>query len=136
MTPALSSLSPLNKWLSRVFSSDFQKNHGKEQRWIDFYQSGSLSFLIQTNSSLYNWFSSLLLGRIPLSHLDLIKPSISTKLKEKQFQQKNFDVHAKQRSFKVGDSVFVRDLPARKDWLAGIITSVNGRLSSCDVRRW
>ena len=74
--------------------------------------------------------AELLLGRIPRSHLDLIKPSISTKLKEKQFQQKkNFDVHAKQRSFKVGDSVFVRDLPARKDWLACIITSVNGPLS-------
>ena len=31
--------------------------------------------------------------------------------------------------FKVGDSVFVWDLPARKYWLAGNITSVNGPLS-------
>ena len=52
--------------------------------------------------------AELLLGRIPRSHLDLLKPAISNRVLNKQQSQKEqHDVHAKQRGFQVGDPVFV-----------------------------
>ena len=52
--------------------------------------------------------AELLFGRIPLSHLDLLKPDVSLHMKAKQrAQQENHDIHAKERKFEVGESVFV-----------------------------
>ena len=71
--------------------------------------------------------AELLLGRKPRSHFDLIRPSVSDKIKDKQYQQKNiFDEHAKPRSFKIGDTVWVHDLPLGKDCIPGMINLVNG----------
>ena len=66
--------------------------------------------------------AELLLGRIPRSHLDLLKPDVSLRVKAKQrAQQENHDVHAKERKFEVGESVFVKDFPSGKQWLPGVI---------------
>ena len=74
--------------------------------------------------------AELLLGRIPRSQLDLLKPQLSSKVQQKQdAQKKNHDVHSKQREFRVGDIVFVRDFPSGKRWLTGSVTEVRGPLS-------
>ena len=71
--------------------------------------------------------AELLLGRIPRSHLDLLKPDVSQRVKDKQrLQKQNHDVHAKTRSFKPEDPVFVKDFPAGKRWLAGVVFSADG----------
>ena len=74
--------------------------------------------------------AELLLGRIPCSQLDLLKPQLSSKVQQKQdAQKKNHDVHSKRREFRVGDTVFVRDFPSGKKWLTGSVTEVKGPLS-------
>ena len=87
--------------------------------------------------------AELLLGRIPRSHLDLLKPAISNRVLNKQQSQKEqHDVHAKQRGFQVGDPVFVRDFPGGKRWISGSISSIEGprscHVALCDGRtvRW
>ena len=74
--------------------------------------------------------AELLLGRIPRSQLDLLKPELSTKVQLKQESQKrNHDIHTKGREFQIGDQVFVKEFPSGKDWLEGTITEVRGPLT-------
>ena len=71
--------------------------------------------------------AELLLGRIPRSHLDLLKPDVSLRVKAKQrAQQENHDLHAKERKFEVGESVFVKDFQSGKQWLPGVIFTAEG----------
>ena len=70
--------------------------------------------------------AELLPGRIPHSQLDLLKPELSAKVQLRQESQKrNHDIHAKQREFKVGDKVFVKEFPTGKNWLDGTITEIH-----------
>ena len=65
--------------------------------------------------------NQLLLGRIPRSQLDLLKPELSDKVREGQQSQKNYyDRHSKPRNFEVDDPVFVKDFPTGKEWLTGV----------------
>ena len=74
--------------------------------------------------------AELLLGRRPRSLLDLLRPSLSRHVRAQQEQQKrNRDQHTKPRTFSVGDSVYVCDLPSKDDWLPGTITHATGPLS-------
>ena len=74
--------------------------------------------------------AQLLLGRIPRSQLDLLKPELSDKVRVKQQSQKNYhDQNTKARSFKVDDPVFVKDFPSGKGWLTGTVTDVKGPLT-------
>ena len=74
--------------------------------------------------------AQLLLGRIPRSQLDLLKPELATKVQGKQeAQKKNHNIHAKPREFHVGDLVFVKDFPSGKTWLPGSVSEVRGPLS-------
>ena len=71
--------------------------------------------------------AELLFGRIPRSHLDMMKPTVSCRVRKKQQAQKeNHDVHAKQREFEAGDPVFIKEFPSGKRWLSGTIVSANG----------
>ena len=71
--------------------------------------------------------AELLFGRISRSHLDLLKPDVSTHVKDKQQAQRgNHEVHPKERRFEVGDPVFVKEFPSGKHWLPGVISSVEG----------
>ena len=73
--------------------------------------------------------SELLLGRVLRSLLDLLKPNVCDKVKQKQLSQKEYHDHgAKDRQFHVGDSVFVRDFPHQKHWLPGVVAEVKGSL--------
>ena len=74
--------------------------------------------------------AELLLGRIPRSRLDLIKPSLDMKVYNKQIKQKGYhDQHTKERSFAVGDLVFVSELPCKRKWFQGKIIERKGPLT-------
>ena len=63
-------------------------------------------------------------------HLDLLKPDITSHVR---MQQSNQKVHhnklSKQRTFVVGDPVFVRNFSAGCKWLPGVIVECKGPLS-------
>ena len=84
--------------------------------------------------------AELLLGHIPHSLLDLLKPPLPTNVQQKpeiavtvqqkQQKQKAYqDTHFKLCEFSVNDPVFVRDFPLGKKWLTGIVCAVKGPLS-------
>ena len=84
--------------------------------------------------------AELLLGCIPRSQLDLLKPPLPTTVQQKpeiaatvqQKQQKQkayHETHFKLREFSVNDPVFVRDFPLGKKWLTGIVSAVKSPLS-------
>jgi len=64
------------------------------------------------------------------SRLDLVFPDLTGRVHDNQQRQKLArDQHAKFRSFEIGDTVFVRDLPSKKDWLPGTICQIFGPCS-------
>ena len=75
--------------------------------------------------------AELLMGRRPRSHLDLLHPSVASKVLVKQEKQKSVhDRHAtKVRTFVPGNNVFVRNFGRGTKWLAGVVTEVRGPLS-------
>ena len=72
------------------------------------------------------------MGRQLRSHLSILHPdfTIQTRVTNKQQKQKdNHDSHASKRHFTIGDTVFIRDFPAGKNWLPGTVTQTKGPLS-------
>ena len=74
--------------------------------------------------------AQLLMGRTLRSRLDLLLPSMQTRVITKQLQQKaNHDQHAESRSFNPGDAVYARNYSGAKKWIPGIITKITGPVS-------
>ena len=74
--------------------------------------------------------AQLLLGRVPRTHLDLLKPSTDSRVRAKQELQKSaHDKKAKQRTFDVADTVFVRKAGEASPWIPGIVKSKQGDLT-------
>ncbi len=74
--------------------------------------------------------AELLLGRRPRSHLDLLHPNIAERVRSSQERQKSgHDLRAKSRTFKVGDTVLVRNFAKGSVWLPGSIVRMRGPLS-------
>ena len=76
--------------------------------------------------------AELLLGRKLRSRLDLIKPDLTNQVVRKQNKQKaHHDQHARQRSFREGDSVYVKNHRdnGKGAWLSGHISKVTGPVS-------
>ena len=70
--------------------------------------------------------SDLLFGRRLRSHLDLLRPNLSSKVRQKQNNQKQVhDHHAqeRERSFTVDDKVFAKNYAHGSPWLPGVILS-------------
>ena len=74
--------------------------------------------------------SELLLGRRPRSRLDLLKPNTAERVERNQEKQKkHHDLRSRERSFEVGDDVFVRNYLHGDKWLPGIIQQKTGPVS-------
>ena len=74
--------------------------------------------------------AELLLGRRPRTRLDLVRPNAAERVEEKQQQQKaQHDRKAKPRTFRLGDTVFVKNFGAGQRWLPGQIVDVSGPVS-------
>ena len=75
--------------------------------------------------------AELLLKRQPRSHLNIMRPNVSSRVQRKQWQQKTtYDQLVKDREFHVNDPVFVRNFSATgPTWLPGTIMEVRGGLT-------
>lgn len=74
--------------------------------------------------------AEMLLGRRPKSHLDLLRPDVSERVVRSQAEQKaRWDQHAKERPFRLGDCVYVKNFAAGSPWLPGVIQSQKSPVS-------
>ena len=54
--------------------------------------------------------AELLMGQQPQSHLDLMRPQVSSRVHANQFRQKMaHDQRTRNRSFELGDTVFIKN---------------------------
>ena len=68
-------------------------------------------------------------GRQLRSRLDLLKPSLESRVEHNQQRQKGHDQHARERQFSVSDSVYVRNFGQGEVWFPGVISEVTGPVS-------
>ena len=74
--------------------------------------------------------AELLQGRKLRSRLDLLKPSIATRVEKKQQKQKeSHDYHARDRLFKEGEPVYIRKFGKGDTWIPGHIVQPTGPVS-------
>ena len=74
--------------------------------------------------------AELLLGRRPRTCLDLLRPNTSDRVERKQQQQKfRHDGCGQTRTFRIGDTVFVRNYGAGSVWLPAKIVESTGPVS-------
>ena len=74
--------------------------------------------------------AELQLGRKLCSRLDLPKPNIGQKIAEKQQKQKNFhDTHYCERTFSVGERMFIKNNAKGQKWIPGSMTKQTGQVS-------
>ena len=71
--------------------------------------------------------AELLFGRRIRSHLDQVKPDLTSQVTLKQTLQKKYhDCGTKSRSFQIGDAVLVKNQTSDPKWLPGQIQEVRG----------
>ena len=69
--------------------------------------------------------AELLLGRKPRTHLDLMHPDLSNRVIDKQMAQKTaYDGKKRERSYHIGDHVYVKIFQAGDKWIPGDIESL------------
>jgi len=68
----------------------------------------------------------LMFGRQIRNHLDIIRPTIKSKVNAQQQQQINSHSQANERNFNTGDNVLVRDYRGHQRWQHGTINEGNG----------
>ena len=70
------------------------------------------------------------MGRRPRSHLDQLHPNLAGRVRKKQEHQKSaHDSRVKNRAFKVGDTVLVRNFTSGPLWLPGSVVGLHGTLT-------
>ena len=70
------------------------------------------------------------MGRRLRSRLDLIKPSLDQRVQDKQGrQQRQHDIHAKQRNLVEGERVYLKNHRSGDSWLPGEICKATGPVS-------
>ena len=115
-----------------------QRGLSKTLRSNEGYKDTSLSFNHRLSNFLFTYHYTphattneppcqLFMGRMIRTRLDLLHPSDNKRVNEHQANQKQYhDKRARQRSFKVGQRVVVRDQNPRKPWVPGTIEKLQG----------
>jgi len=74
--------------------------------------------------------AELLMGRRPRFHLDILRPNVADRVCNKQERQKvGDDQGTVQRSYSVGDAVWVHNFSQGPTWLSGEVVQHNGQCS-------
>ncbi len=74
--------------------------------------------------------AELLQNRRLRTRLDLLRPSIATRVVDKQAkQQHNANLHSKNREFKEGEEVYVKNFHSGPKWMPGHVTKLLGNVS-------
>ena len=123
---------PSSNGLAERYVQTF-KNAMKKVTTDDLQQQLSI-FLLRYRSSPHTTTGTspaqLLMGHRLITHLDLMRPSLSDRVRSAQAHQKqHHDQHSKERHFKVGDAVFVRNFGSGPKWITGKITACRGPVS-------
>ena len=70
------------------------------------------------------------MGRALRTRLDVLRPSLESKVCLKQTKQKqSHDLHCRTRGFKAGDTVWIRDFRGTDKWKSGVIVEESGPVS-------
>ena len=89
-----------------------------------------LTYCISPQSTTGVSPSELLVGRRLRTRLDLLKLNTAATVEEKQLKQKcQHDARAKDRTFELGNLVFLKNFGHRHRWLHGKITKITGPVS-------
>ena len=114
--------------IGRACSADFQDSHEKgdlETRLSRFL----FQYRITPHTTTGVSPAEPLMGRQPQSHLDLMLPHVGSRVYADQFRQKMaHDQRARNRSFELGDTVFIKNFADGPTWLPGVVTVVHGLL--------
>ncbi|GAA51774.1 hypothetical protein CLF_106779 [Clonorchis sinensis] len=71
----------------------------------------------------------LLMGRRLRTRLDLLRPDLALKVKQRQCSMKqNADKHARPRTLRGGEEVYVKLQPSDNEWVRGCVKSTNRNL--------
>lgn len=132
-----SSISPLphttpqHKWISGEGSADIQAGCQAHPKWKHSGEVVEVLVPISDHTTTGVTPSELHMGRRPRSRWDLLYPDLSTKVRDKQVQQKgSHDNQKHPRSFSVGDLVFSEDFTKSSvAWVPGKVIQVTGPLS-------
>ena len=73
--------------------------------------------------------AELLLGRRPLSCLDLLKPDLSTRIETKQAKQRLTSNSRTVPNYELGDAVYARNFGYGSRWIPGLLVENTGPLS-------
>ena len=74
--------------------------------------------------------AELMFGRKLRTHLDLLRPDLSSRVRQQQaIQKQNHDTHAKQRDINTGIEVYVFNNHGTPKWLPGTIEKISGPVS-------
>ena len=88
-----------------------------------------LTYRVTPQSTTGQAPAELLLGRRPRTRLDLLKPNMAERVERKQQQQKErHDARSTSRTFRIGDSVFLKNF-AGSGWLLGKVLETSGPVS-------
>ena len=74
--------------------------------------------------------AELMFGCRLRSHLDLLMPSVATRVNDKQQQKVNHDGNCKLREFDVGDIIYIRNFRGTPLWIPGIVNQCCGPVSN------
>ena len=112
----------------QTFKSAMKKDHS-----IDLHQQLA-TFLLRYRTTPHTTTGTspaeLLMGRRLTTHLDLMRPNISNRVKKAQERQKQqHDRTSKDRTFTSGDKVFVKNFREGPNWLTGTIITSTGPVS-------
>ena len=66
--------------------------------------------------------AEMLLGHRPKSRLDLLRPITVETVEGNQWKLKTHDAKSSDRSFKKGDTVFIKNFQTGDKWLTGVIS--------------
>lgn len=102
----------------QIFKSAMKKDHS-----IDLHQQLA-TFLLRYRTTPHTTTGTspaeLLMGRRLTTHLDLMRPNISNRVKKAQERQKQqHDRTSQDRTFTSGDKVFVKNFREGPNWLTG-----------------
>ena len=125
---------PSSNGLAERYVQTFKNAMKKDTSTADDLQKQLSRFLFRYRSTSHTTTGvppcQLLMGRQLRSHLDCLRPSLTTRVTQAQSSQKMYhDRSSKERNFKIEDPVFVSNFAQGPKWLPGEICKIRGPLS-------
>ena len=90
-------------------------------------------YRITPHTTTHQTPAELLMGRRPRSHLDHLRPRLHARVEEKQLAQKEYhDTHTKERTFSIGEPVYVYQKGSSSEWVPGTVSGIEGQVVLAD----